>query len=458
MRHDLRKCLCTIALVTGVAQGAPVDKANFAYTYPIGAPPGAQAYEIELPLDAYRWTKPERGLRDVEVFDARGEQVPAETFVQVHSRSHPAKLTLPLLAVPADSGGKNATRIERSTNGDIVIQPGTDAAPTAVTEWLIDAGQTVSVEQVTFPSTQVDEHADVRLDNIAIDVSEDLQSWQVLTSRSTIMSSGRPDQPSDVRMINVSGPAGRYYRVRVLRGNVRWATDGAATAVLSGSVANKVTADEPGRQWLQVAAAETRSDAQGVDYDYRLPAALPVDALRLTRGTDSVTRVEASTLVEGRPVEGLGTLVVTVGQSSAASTLTLPPARREVIRLHSATPLREAPHLSVGWSPDRLIFLASGEAPYRLMVGSYAVTRPAWPVADGLDALYKQHGVDWRPTAASVGAGERLGGDAALIGPKAPFDWTRPLLWGVLLLGAGLVAGMAASLLRKPKSGPPAGG
>lgn len=461
MRRDLGFSLAVFALVAGAVQAAPGDKApadnTFAYSYPIGAPAGGPAYVVELPRDAYRWTKPERGLRDVAVFDARDEQVPSAPYTPVRSVSHAMKLSLPLLAVPADASGRNATRIERSTNGDIVIQPGTDAAPMAVTEWLIDAGRTMSVEQITFPATQVDEHADVQLDNVAIDVSDDLQSWQVLTPRSTIMSNGRGDPSTDVRMINVSGPAGRYYRVRVLRGNVRWAADGAATATLSGSVADKIGPDEASRQWLQVEATETSTSGQGVDYDYRLPAALPVEALRLTRGTDTVARVEASTVVDGNNVESLGTLVVTVGQSSTESTMHLPIVRREVIRLHSATPLREAPHLSVAWIPDRFVFLAGGQAPYRLMVGSHAVNRPDWPVADGLTALRKQQGEDWRPLVAAVGPGERLGGEAVLVGPKAPFDWTRPLLWVVLLLGAGLVVGMAASLLRKPRSGPPGG-
>ena len=39
-------------------------------------------------------------------------------------------------------------------------------------------------------------------------------------------------------------------------------------------------------------------------------------------------------------------------------------------------------------------------------------------------------------------------GDAALVAPPEPRDWKAWLLWGVLLLGAGLVAAFAFSLLR----------
>ncbi len=85
-------------------------------------------------------------------------------------------------------------------------------------------------------------------------------------------------------------------------------------------------------------------------------------------------------------------------------------------------------------------------------MGSRSARRPAWPIDDAIAALRKDGGPGWRPDPATVDTGQELAGRKALDAGEAPFDWTRPLLWVVLLLGAALVAGMALSLLRKPKS------
>jgi len=165
--------------------------------------------------------------------------------------------------------------------------------------------------------------------------------------------------------------------------------------------------------------------------------------------------VEHAASLEGDHLsESLGTLVVTAAQGDGSTTLAIPAGRRDALRLHSATPLRDPPQLALGWVPDRLVFLPEGQAPYRLLAGSRVVSRPAWPIADALAGLRKQQPEGWRPTEASTGPGERLAGDDALAAPDAPFDWTRVILWVVLGLGVMVVGGMALSLLRKPPAGP----
>jgi hypothetical protein len=46
-------------------------------------------------------------------------------------------------------------------------------------------------------------------------------------------------------------------------------------------------------------------------------------------------------------------------------------------------------------------------------------------------------------------------GPDALLAPKLPYDWTRPVLWVVLILGALLIAGMAWSLLKQSRGDQP---
>jgi hypothetical protein len=119
------------------------------------------------------------------------------------------------------------------------------------------------------------------------------------------------------------------------------------------------------------------------------------------------------------------------------------------VRLHTDTPLSQPPSLQVGWHPDTFVFLAEGPAPYRLLAGSYAARRADYPVDAAMVRMRATHSDDWQPPAATLGEPVEAAGIAALTAPKVPYDWTRPLLWVVLIAGAAMVAGMAFSLLRR---------
>jgi hypothetical protein len=457
MRPDVRPGLLALALVASSAQATtPVIEParHYAVSYPIATESVAPAYVVALPQDAYTWTRPDTMLTDVVVVDADGMQVPSGPYQPLQSVSRRVTLTLPLLAVPPAEADSPGPRIERSTNGDIVIQPGNSTAPGPVKEWLIDARTPINLSQITFPPTQVSDGADVQLDNVSIDVSDDLQSWTSLVRQATILSMGRNGNAPDVTTVKIEGATGRYFRVRIVSGSVHWATAGDATVNLAGRVEEKLVVDEAPRQWLDVEPTRTTSSGQGVDYDYALPAALPINALRLKRGSDAVARVDAMSLEGTHLSESLGTLVVTSGQGDGSTTLNIPAGRRDALRLHSATPLREPPHLALGWVPDRFVFLPEGPPPHQLFVGSHIESRPPWPIANALASLRKQQPEGWRPAQATTGPGVRMEGEKALVTPVGPFDWTRVILWVVLGLGVLVVGGMAVSLLRKPPTGP----
>jgi hypothetical protein len=88
--------------------------------------------------------------------------------------------------------------------------------------------------------------------------------------------------------------------------------------------------------------------------------------------------------------------------------------------------------------------------PYRLVAGSARATRGDAPVARSLEANRGARGASWQPAAATLGGVQPLAGERALQPALEPRDWRSWLLWGLLVAGALLVAGFAASLLRKP--------
>ena len=64
-------------------------------------------------------------------------------------------------------------------------------------------------------------------------------------------------------------------------------------------------------------------------------------------------------------------------------------------------------------------------------------------------------GKDWQPPLARLGAATRSAGDTALTPLPAAIPWRRWLLWGVLVVAAAVVGGLALGLLRGAQREPP---
>ncbi|MGH8353338.1 MAG: DUF3999 family protein, partial [Pseudomonas sp.] len=107
-----------------------------------------------------------------------------------------------------------------------------------------------------------------------------------------------------------------------------------------------------------------------------------------------------------------------------------------------------APQLRVGLRATQVVFLARGTPPYVLAIGkpgAEAANLPLSTLIPGYAAeRLSQLGV------ASAGAAQLLEAGAASVEQAARFDWKRLGLWGVLLVGVGVLGLMALSLLRAP--------
>jgi hypothetical protein len=117
-----------------------------------------------------------------------------------------------------------------------------------------------------------------------------------------------------------------------------------------------------------------------------------------------------------------------------------------------ATPLDRAPTLRAAFRPDRFVFLAQGDGPYRLVAGSARTRRGDYPVDAALAQLRVKLGADWQPPLATLGTRVTLQGEIAFTPAPAEThrDWKTWLLWAVLVGAAALIGGLALSLLRKP--------
>ena len=103
------------------------------------------------------------------------------------------------------------------------------------------------------------------------------------------------------------------------------------------------------------------------------------------------------------------------------------------------------PQVQLGLRATQLVFLARGEPPYRLALGSARAQSAALPLASLIPGYRPERLAELGRAA----PGELA--DPLQQGPtEPPGDWRRLGLWAVLLLGVGLLAMMAVSLLRRP--------
>ncbi|NQD91516.1 DUF3999 family protein, partial [Pseudomonas sp. CrR25] len=205
--------------------------------------------------------------------------------------------------------------------------------------------------------------------------------------------------------------------------------------------------------WSEPLAA---SRSQTDEYHWQLPLALPLERLQLELAqANSLVPVRVSGRRDGQgswqPLSG-GLLyrLAENGEESRQDELALPGLAMQQLRLQ-VDPRggglgAAAPRLRVGVRATRLVFLLRGEPPYRLALDNPRASSAALPLETlipGFQAARLE-----RLGAAQVVRVDRESPAGEVAGAPAP-DWKRWGLWAVLLLGVGMLALMAASLLRR---------
>ncbi|HET19153.1 MAG TPA: DUF3999 domain-containing protein [Chromatiales bacterium] len=94
----------------------------------------------------------------------------------------------------------------------------------------------------------------------------------------------------------------------------------------------------------------------------------------------------------------------------------------------------------IEWRPQRILFLASGPAPFQLAWGN-----PSIEPAPGISPILED-GSHLPAMEAVLGEIHALGGETRL---QPPFRWQALLLWGVLLAGVALMGWMVTRLARQ---------
>jgi hypothetical protein len=434
----------------GAAAGAPAD---YAVTFALATPDAAaSAWAIELTPDVHAWLQ-DAALRDLEVFNAAGQPVPFARLATPAERPRTQAVALPLLALPpVKAAGANDLRlvIERDAAGRLRrLDAGEQAAPASggTRDWLLDASALAQpIERLELgwnaPATGV-------VARCRVEAGDDLQHWREVGSGS-VLALEQDGARLDKRDLALDAARAPYLRLQRL-------DDGPE---LSGLHVQAHTVERgpaaPARAWLEASHAATGPDAAAGSFDYILPAALAVEAARIELASDNALApltlaARANGASAWRELARITAFRLRLGDERVFNDEVAfgPGVPVRMLRLTPAVPLAAAPRLQLAWQPERFVFLAEGDGPYRLAAGSARARRADYPIEAALAGLRAKLGRDWQPPLARLGAAQESAGHAALTPPSAPIPWRRWLLWAVLVAGAAAVGGFALSLLRE---------
>lgn len=453
MRRIAAAALLTLAAGTAFAG----QRSDYAQEWPLRlAREDGGAFRVVLSEAMYRAAQ-DRGLADIEVFNAAGESLPATLLGPEGSSAQewPRELLdVPWFLLPSPHSGGDAAdwnlRAERDAQGrvlriDASVAPGRPAESSR--ELLLDMSQI----RAPMAALRLDWAEDAPSFQTRVDVSasDDLQHWNRIGSGVVADLRNGEERLRRDRLELGRERGFRYLRI---------AAAGALPPLRSIRAEAEPPPPEPEWRWLSV-AGELRRDGTQSYYAYRLDARIPVLQLdvRAEGGNHVATwtvRSREDDALSWSPRAGPWTgYRVASGDAVESSTPQYLTAavRDRAWRVDATPPPTTPPVLVFGYRPEVLVFLAQGAGPYTIAAGSAKTRRRDAPIATLLDALRRRHGADWKPYPAVPEAGRTVSGEAALVPPPPPKrepDWRNLLLWIVLVASTLLVVVMALSLLK----------
>ncbi|WP_421567492.1 DUF3999 domain-containing protein [Stenotrophomonas sp. PD6] len=408
--------------------------------------PQAGAYRLMLGEAQYRSAVSPQ-LADVQVFNAQGQPLPSALFSADQPLAQAAQWQdLAWFPLPAQGGGAGddlQLLTERNTDGSVrrvEARLGRSVGNAGPGGWLVDASALRTGVQALRLDWQASQALQVR---VRVDASDDLRDWQRVADDVPLVDLQHDGRRLQQRRIEI-GRQAKYFRIVPVGGD--------ALPTLSAVQAEKVPlAQAIDWQWRSLAGSAGKPG----EFEYTLDGRFPIAQADIATADNSVvqwtllSRDDANQPWQVRAGPWVAYQLQDTEQrrQSQAQALAVPIRDRFWKLTASQAQVATAPTLKLGYQPEALVFLSQGEAPFSVAAGSVRAARSDAPVGTVIAQLREQQGAQWQPALATVqGAAQPLAGDAAL---QPVRDWKRWLLWGLLVLGVGVVGGFAVSLLRQ---------
>lgn len=437
----------------GKAQETVLKPEDFAYTIPIEASPGASHLRVNVPLVLYQRVV-RTDLGDVRVFNAAGEVVPHALITSPETRTRTECIrSLPFFPLRTQGQKQGVEGLEivarKGPSGTIleVRDQGDVAAPERLVGYILDTGELERPPDALLLDWEVRENS--FLGRVQVDGSDDLKSWRTLSASAPIARLADGAQTLEERRVRLEGAKGRFLRLA-------WPED-QAELVLTGVSAVLINETRHlERSWI--AAVPTGVSDNPGEYGFDLGARAAVDRLRLGLPEPN-TLVAVS--IASRPNNKAAWRAVAGGMlyrlnRGNGSELLSPdieiPPNTDGYWLVRVDPRGGGIGdgelgLSAAYAPQQIVFVARGEGPFQVAMGSAIATPATFPIGS-LVPGYTDEGLAKIPLA-ETGPLRIAGGEERLMPPRPPVSWQRLLLWVALSLAVGVLGWMARGLLRQ---------
>lgn len=447
---------------------------EYAYGFALETGGTATLYRAPLSLSVYRSTDDDR-LRDSGVYNAADEPVPRVYEAPASAEREPAeRRAVPFFGLSrAESRvAPDRLRLILERRGTRLRLDSTDRPPDAPGP---AADLDAYIAEIAPPDRRGDEpvapvvalHLDWPplagnfLGRLEVEASDDLAGWQPLAG-GPVADLRREGSRIEKRSLELPPTRARYLRLRWQGFPDGWSLSGLEVEEARSLAPQTRRWVELGRDAAQLAAETVESDTAGADdgWIFDLGGAPPVDRFALTLPDDNTVvraRIAAWDAARGRWVTLHSGLFYRLRQEGSA--LASEPAAFPLQRTHRFKVTLESGRLGsdwgvrIGWRPDRLVFVAQGPPPYRLVAGRTRDRAESFPQKRVLgDRGILELGAAGGYGRAALGQRFEIAGPTSLERVE-PVRWRIWTLWGVLILGVAFVGMMASRLLREGAGG-----
>lgn len=452
------------ATMAAAASGsdAPTD---YTHLLPLSAGARQGVQQLRLPRDVYLHARTPL-LDDVRVFDAKGVPQPfalrAPDIETSFSHKDLPLTVFPLKGGAGTDGAASQLDLDVSTAPDgrllsVKVRPergGDSAGPARLTALILDLGKAaatgktppINALRFTLPPDRRDYSAQVWLET-----SDDMKRWDTVGAAELNWLVNQDAQTLANDRLDFDARAFRYARLTWRSGTPL------QFAAVTAEQPVRTDLAQPGEQLLLRPVA----GEQPLDLVYSVPVAIAPSKVGLQFAETNVVLPAMLGIYRSAPARQAGSApgrfepVINAtfyrigqdGKTRHSGDLDVAPRHAPQWVLRTAAPATVKPALRVSWQPATLIFLGSGDAPYTLAVGreqAVAAARPVEQVAPGFSDVELRQLARASAGPATAQAGARTASLEAVNSAQRRLL----VLWGVLLLGVGVLAFMVWRLLR----------
>lgn len=467
-----RYCCAIMAFaLTGVAATASpmaaTDRlADYSHRLPLHTVSSQAIVRLPLPRPVYLNAR-SSALHDLRVFDAVGASMPFALVDQappvVEKKATAPVAIFPLYGAARDAGPMpESLQIRTRSDGAVIsVTTPSRAASNELQSLILDlqpaalAAKVSTAAPVGALSLLLPPGMDNYNAHVAVDVSNDLQDWDVLAEAAVSWLVNDRGASVGKHRIEFSPQTFRYARIRWLEGKPLAFADIKADYVVQ----------QYGAIQLETIVLPGLQAAEGRDVMYAAPVAIPAIAVGFVfEGQNVVMPVivgQYQTTHNRKPGERVVTQLQPIlnttfyqlsqkGQQRVSGDVEIAPTNASTWVARPLAAILERPALRLRWAPATIVFVAAGKPPYHLAFGRTGATAASVPLSQVAPGFTPRELAELE--SATPGALVQQQSPATIVETNRTAGNRRHWLWGVLVCGLGALAAMAWHLFRQMKA------